>query len=269
MKFFKKSLFLFVLAWSTTCTPMTVSDDHKQNIISILKIIGNAIKDELSFINNTSLTNDDDNEWVFNDQVNWIEVGKIIQQKLPVITRKVSNAVKYDLTPDQRVIVIDFLRSIKPVFSFTPADIFKMGEEKESEDALERCAPGLAEKLENLDTLTLEEKILLVKKLKEIDTLSESFKLSTEFYCFASHIDSLDIITDVVKGVDLGDDKPALRLRKCCICLVMSLAILFTCHNGDCFGPEEIWITLFTDTIPNLFTVVNLLSNSLLESIGI
>jgi len=129
MNFLKQALFLLVLVAPITCMPVTisnihfpVSDDRKQDIFSIVKVIGKAVESELASIN---FGDNIDKE---NGEVN-IDLAKaeqFLQQKLPVIVTKVSNVVKHGLTKNQQTIVIDLLHNLQSLSSFTKDELVKM-----------------------------------------------------------------------------------------------------------------------------------------------
>ncbi len=265
MNFLKQLLFLLVLVAPITCMSRAIpnepifmsmmSDDHKQDISSIVKVIGKALESELTFINV-----DDDKDDAFNQDVDYlIQAGQFLQQKLPVIVTKVSNAVKHDLTKNQQAIVIDLLHNLQTLSAFIRDNFMVMAEGYsvyEENKALEKHAPELVKKIEDSRSkdLTQEEYILLTKELEEVDLHNESFNLWKRFMCQCCYV--IDI--GFMANIDLGDDKSALPLQKCCMHLAQVIALVFNDVPG--------WEKEFEKTA-NIFLMVNSLSSALLQSI--
>ncbi len=260
MIFLKQLRFFLVLSGLFTCISTHTLDNHSQDVISILKVIGKAVESELAFIDI-----DDDQ-----DDVDLIQVGQSLQQKLPIIVTKVSNAVKHDLTKNQQAIVIDLLHNLQTLSAFTINDLMEMEErcstyaKREADNkAFEKYVPKkLKEKFDDCRSRNgvQEEYILLTKELEKVDFHNESFNLLTKFMCQCCYIIDIDLMTKV----DLGDDKLALPLQKCCRYLAEAIAFPFAVFNDFYFFPG--WEKEFEKT-GNMFLMVNSLSSALLKSI--
>ncbi len=256
MYFFKQLIFFLVLSGSFTCISIHTLDNHNQDIISILKVIGKAIESELS------LVNIDDGQ----DDADWIQVGQFLQQELPIIVAKVSNAVKHDLTKNQQAIVIDLLHNCQNLSVITIDDLMviaKAIDDLEKEYSRE-CLLKAAEKyipekiLVNIfypggEAPTREEQILMTKELEKIDLHNKSFNLLLRFLCQGSYL-MIDI--DLITKIDLCGDKSALPLQKCCeyVGRTMERALVVGWEKD-------------LEKIGRAFLVLNPLSNALLKSI--
>ena len=140
MNFLKQLLFLLVLVSPIICGSLAIadeppimsmiSDDRKQDIGSIVKVIGKAVESELAFINVDANADKEKKGFICNAvnivDIDLAKVEQFLQQKLPVIVARVSNAVKHDLTKNQQTIVIDLLHNLESLSSFTKDDFVKM-----------------------------------------------------------------------------------------------------------------------------------------------
>ncbi len=282
MNFLKQLLFFLVLVCPITCMPATmpgmpfpISDDRKQDIFSILKVIGKAVESELAFINVD--VNQDEIGLINIDQV---QAEQFFQQKLPVIVTKVSNAVKHTLTKNQQTIVINLLHNLQSLSSFTKDDFVKMtkvdwehmeDDNKYIPEELNEKFKELAKKMDNRHKMgnryidfSLEEFILMRKELGKIDFHDESFNLLIRFMNLIIYVWDLGLMAKI----DLGSDKAALPLQKCCEYLgrVIRCVVKADCFSPGCQCMRYSWEKAF-EKIANIFCVVNRLSSALLKSI--
>ena len=272
MNFSKQLLFLLVLVGPITCLPVTtpdmpfpISDDRKQDIISIVKVIGKTVESELTSINFDD--NADKENRAVSIDIDLAKAEQFLQQKLPVITAKVSNAVKHNLTENQQTIVIDLLHNLKSLSSFTKDDFVKMTKVGEHMENFNKYIPEelnekLGELTKKMDDRTrvcsleeFEEFILIMKEFEKVDLHNESFNLLKRFICQCCYVHDIELMADI----DLGGDKSALPLQKCCRYLADAILIVLSYDFS-------VWKEDF-EKIANIFLMANSLSSALLKSI--
>ncbi len=272
MKFLKQLLFPLILVSSVPCVTLGIGSfneksnvsSNKQNIRSIMKVIGRAIESELAFVDANCQMAYKESELV---NIDLDQAEQFYQQRLPILVAKVSNAIKFELTKKQQTIVINLLHNLNILSTFTFDDLMKIAEgcstyakRKAFEGALKKYESDYYLKNSKVTDLTQEEKILRMREIEKIDLHNEVFNLQKKFMCYCSYLDDISSTMDI----DLGNDNAALSFQRCCYCLGLAIAMPSVVFQDFYFFPG--WDENF-EKVAKIFCVINKVSSALLKEI--
>lgn len=223
------------------------SNIQKKEVKRLVEVLNHALSDEFAHINSQ-----------ISSDAAFDEVKQIIKQNLESIKVPFAfvNAVKHELTFEQRTFVIDILQNLKALSATTTHDLMLMAEVRSEalNKALEKYGSDLMQK--NLHDCSGQERIAYVKKLHKIDLHDESFNLLKNFMCQCAYLEDLCLIGN-------GEDENDYIQNTLCI-VPDTIAFLFVTFNDRYFVPG--WKKKFKKC-GDIFAIVHMVSSSLLDAI--
>ncbi len=227
----------------------------------MLKVLGKAFEVELARVDKHASKED----------IDLVQVDQLIKQELQTIKTKVAHVVKYDLTEEQRAIVINVLRNCKAISVTTADDLMLMAQGcltyercEAMEKAMKKYCPELVKRIKNerAKNTTPAKRIILSKELEKVDLRDLSFNALKNFMCKCCYLEE-DI--NLMATIDLNDHKQALLVQQCCVYVAKTVALPFVMFNDPCYLFFD-WQQAFKE-VGNKFFIMNTICNQLLEAI--
>ena len=259
MYFFKKMSLIVVLGIGCFSLSAQAADKHIQNMAYIFKVLGQSLEAELGRIE-ASLAN--------SQEIDFAVLQEAVAKELPAMKSKFTDAVKRELTQEQRDVLVNALRKWKDMSAFTSDELLVIGQ-----TALKNMALFDREFKKHFPKPPMVDKdmISFIDELKKADFGSSEFNLLNRFMCDCGYINfdkTLKPLNDPDDNRllldELSGDKQALFIHRACEQMVGSAAILFVFVNDSYFFPN--WQQKFENS-GKIFAIVHNVCTQLLAAI--